>query len=199
MNIDKLRNYIVTKRITSVIIQILITILVIAIYLLIFHFIFKIDNQDIVYFSIVICYIIGWEALNALSYYRINFVLKLLLSFIGIPIFIAFHINDIYTDHCYNKSIEYSKEIEEYKRKRNKENKYIYDKDKNIVRKANEIEKEKYINEAKNDNNINVKYENDDEYYCEYCFKKISKEEYELNDNMCEECYSEYLMLHIND
>ena len=38
-----------------------------------------------------------------------------------------------------------------------------------------------------------------DEYYCENCFKKISKKEYELNDNMREESYSEYLMLHINE
>ena len=31
----------------------------------------------------------------------------------------------------------------------------------------------------------------EEKYYCERCFKEISKEEYELYDDMCEECFEE--------
>jgi NMD protein affecting ribosome stability and mRNA decay len=31
--------------------------------------------------------------------------------------------------------------------------------------------------------------DNEEEYHCEVCGRKISKEEYEDYDGMCEECY----------
>lgn len=31
----------------------------------------------------------------------------------------------------------------------------------------------------------------EEQYYCERCFKRISQEEYELYDDMCEECFEE--------
>ena len=31
----------------------------------------------------------------------------------------------------------------------------------------------------------------EEQYYCERCFKRISQEEYELYDDMCEECFGE--------
>ncbi len=30
-----------------------------------------------------------------------------------------------------------------------------------------------------------------EKFYCERCFKRISKEEYEMNDCMCEDCYTD--------
>ena len=38
-----------------------------------------------------------------------------------------------------------------------------------------------------------------EEYYCERCFKKISEEEYEMNDCMCEECYEDVVVNHQDD
>ncbi len=39
------------------------------------------------------------------------------------------------------------------------------------------------------DNTENDYFKEDDEFECEMCFKKISQEEYELYDCMCEECF----------
>lgn len=33
----------------------------------------------------------------------------------------------------------------------------------------------------------------EEEFYCERCFEKISQEEYEGNDGMCESCYEDML------
>ncbi len=38
-----------------------------------------------------------------------------------------------------------------------------------------------------------------EEYYCERCFKKISEEEYEMNDCMCEDCYEDVVVNHQDD
>lgn len=32
-------------------------------------------------------------------------------------------------------------------------------------------------------------FSENEEFECEICFKKISKEEYELNDGLCEDCF----------
>lgn len=76
--------------------------------------------------------------------------------------------------------------------------------------KIKRIWKEDYTEEAKTRYNIehpqyNIKYDlknyknnkdkevnynyPEEEYYCEMCFKKISKEEYELHECLCEDCY----------
>ena len=36
-------------------------------------------------------------------------------------------------------------------------------------------------------------------FYCERCFKKISEEEYEMNDGMCEDCYEDVVVNHQDD
>ena len=36
-------------------------------------------------------------------------------------------------------------------------------------------------------------------FYCERCFKKISEEEYEMNDCMCEDCYEDVVVNHQDD
>lgn len=53
-------------------------------------------------------------------------------------------------------------------------------------------------NDTKNEDNLdkNIAKYDDDEYECEICFKKISKEEYELYDCMCEDCFMD---LHIDN
>ena len=48
---------------------------------------------------------------------------------------------------------------------------------------------------SRENKDIKVNYE--EEYYCERCFKKISHEEYELNDCMCEDCYTEVYFFHM--
>lgn len=37
--------------------------------------------------------------------------------------------------------------------------------------------------------NEDISNEYEEKYYCEMCFKRISKEEYELHECLCEECY----------
>lgn len=39
-----------------------------------------------------------------------------------------------------------------------------------------------------NTNNFNTEIE---KFYCERCFKRISEEEYEMNDCMCESCFTD--------
>ena len=52
------------------------------------------------------------------------------------------------------------------------------------------LENENKEESENNADNIDKLFE-DEEYECERCFKKISEEEYELNDGMCEECNME--------
>ena len=50
---------------------------------------------------------------------------------------------------------------------------------------------EKYKQQEINrDKNIDINFP-EEKYYCERCFKEISQEEYELYDDMCEECFEE--------
>ena len=46
---------------------------------------------------------------------------------------------------------------------------------------------EKNLNETEGFNCISEEYEK--EYFCDLCFKKITQEEFEIYDHMCEECY----------
>ena len=39
----------------------------------------------------------------------------------------------------------------------------------------------------------------EESFYCERCFKKISEEEYEMNDGMCEDCYEDVVVNHQDD
>lgn len=57
-------------------------------------------------------------------------------------------------------------------------------------KKENKIIKKSY--EAYNTNAINNPTKNKkQEFYCERCFKVISAEEYELNDCLCEDCFTD--------
>ena len=56
----------------------------------------------------------------------------------------------------------------------------------------NNCNKKRNVTTIQNNNYIAEDYsikENPEEYECEMCFKKISEEEYELYDCMCEECF----------
>ena len=77
---------------------------------------------------------------------------------------------------------------------------YYYSNDKTIPVKTKTVEeiKEKYIpsidDELDDDIEKDIFDEDEDEkleYECERCFKKISFEEYETNDCMCEDCYQD--------
>lgn len=45
-------------------------------------------------------------------------------------------------------------------------------------------------NKKRVDNDSNYS-STEEEFYCERCFKKISEDEYEMCDGMCEECFDE--------
>lgn len=56
-----------------------------------------------------------------------------------------------------------------------------------ILKEVNAIEKKYNNTPSYNSYDFNTK----EEYECERCFKKISEEEIELYDGMCEECFDE--------
>ena len=64
-----------------------------------------------------------------------------------------------------------------------------FERDMRIQRLINEYSKpHKSSSNSNHYDNIKI---NKEEYYCERCFKKISEEEFELYDCMCEECFEE--------
>jgi hypothetical protein len=67
-----------------------------------------------------------------------------------------------------------------------------------IKRPVSQTEKDRLIKEYSKSHTSKKKSYNDfddckleEEFYCERCLKKISEEEYEFNDCMCEECYED--------
>lgn len=74
-------------------------------------------------------------------------------------------------------------------------NKYTHTKDitstqNNTYKSSYDIEKEILIDNINDTDDAENDYlTEEDEYECEMCFKKITREEYELYDCMCEECF----------
>jgi hypothetical protein len=66
----------------------------------------------------------------------------------------------------------------------------------------NQVEKNRLIKEYSKPHTSKKKVYNNfdnyksEEFYCERCLKKISEDEYEMNDCMCEDCYTD---VHLND
>ena len=177
----KKNSEIIVHEFLSGIIKILIFILILAIYALIWHFICKTNNTNIIGWTFAISYFLGWQFLDLLGYR--GGIWKFLLSIIGIPIFLGVTIIDAYNNH-----MKENKEIEKSTNKiKLKKNEYKYTPKSNIVQEKNEEE---------NENNDLF---DEPEYYCERCYKKISKEEYELNDWMCEDCYAELEMMDMEE
>ncbi len=92
-------------------------------------------------------------------------------------------------------SIERKDRTEELSRKDNLNN-VNYTKTNTIITKSKVMSKEDYIPiiDEEIDNNAKKDFWDEDEKLeceCERCFKKISFEEYELNDFMCEDCYQD--------
>jgi Zn finger protein HypA/HybF involved in hydrogenase expression len=90
-------------------------------------------------------------------------------------------------------------EIKEKNEKKKSKVKYSY----NSYSPISQSEKNRLIKEyskphikTKTYNNYNKFKSEDEEFYCERCFKKISEDEYEMNDCMCEDCYTD---VHLND
>ena len=52
-----------------------------------------------------------------------------------------------------------------------------------------EINEEEIITDEIDEGSVNQYIDNQEEFECEMCFKKISEEEYELYDGMCEDCF----------
>ena len=163
---------------------ILLSIALTLIYLLVWHFaILIINNEDVTFWSKVIFAIFGF---NIVTYYensinmdrklrfvngenlritynfKIPFILKIVITPIAIPLFISTYVCDWITEHIYKDEIA-------------KEEKAIHN----------------YKNISNLNYNTNFNYDNSfkEEYYCEMCFKKITEEEYENFDGMCEECF----------
>jgi hypothetical protein len=85
-------------------------------------------------------------------------------------------------------------EIKEKNEKKKPKVKYSYNSNLPI----SQSEKNRLIKEyskphikTKTYNNYNNFKSDDEEFFCERCFKKISEDEYEMNDGMCEECYTD--------
>lgn len=174
----KLRNFVILIRF------ILLSIALSLIYLLIWHFvILAINNEDVTFWSKVIFTIIGFylvtyyeQSINTgrfarfingenlrISYsFHINFIFKVILTPIAIPLFISTYVCDWITD-------------------------YIYKEENTNTTTSVNI----YTNISKENNNTNFNYDNffKEKYHCEMCFKKITDEEYENFDGMCEECF----------
>lgn len=48
-----------------------------------------------------------------------------------------------------------------------------------------------YVREKTTKRDVNDFHIEEEKFYCERCFKRISEEEYEMNDCMCEDCYTD--------
>lgn len=181
---------------------ILLSIFFILIYLIIWHFIYKIGNEDVNYLGTIICLIFGWKRLGhyekSMTYkmiidyenfrysykFKINTFWKIILTPIVIPLMISAYVCDFISDYIYKDNIP-PKENENTKTSTNTR-----------IKTAEEIEKElkEYQKKYKSSNSKSKIYtynDYDEEYYCEMCFKKITKEDYELYDCMCEDCFFE--------
>ena len=180
----KLRNLIIFIRF------ILLSIVLSLIYLLLWHFIIVIiiNDEGITLLSKIVFAIIGF---NLITYYEnnmdtariarflngenvrpsyhfeINPLLRIILIPIAIPVFISTYICDLITDHIYG------------------------DETTNTITSVPTNPANKYTHITHKNYNTDTNYDNyfKDEYYCEMCFKKITEEEYDNFDGMCEECF----------
>lgn len=180
----KLRNLIIFIRF------ILLSIVLSLIYLLLWHFIIVIiiNDEGITLLSKIVFAIIGF---NLITYYEnnmdtariarflngenvrpsyhfeINPLLRIILIPIAIPVFISTYICDLITDHIYG------------------------DETTNTITSVPTNSANKYTHITHKNYNTDTNYDNyfKDEYYCEMCFKKITEEEYDNFDGMCEECF----------
>lgn len=189
-----------TLRILMIIIRfILLSILFVLIYLVLWHFIYKIGNGYINFWGPIICLIIAWKRLSYYEeaityklhhdYERINHsyefeiypLLKIILTPIAIPLMVSSYVCDFISNRIY---------------------KYNEDESKNTNVKADtkiktveEIERDRKEYESKyksNNNSTTYDYSDfEEEYYCEICLKRITEEDYELYDFMCENCFFE--------
>ncbi len=109
-------------------------------------------------------------------YVMICSYIPLLVGIIAMPFVILYFIFNV-LDECKNSVKEF---------------------DKNITAKNETPYKNTYTS-----NNCDIENNNsfmsEEEYYCERCFKRISEEEYEMNDCMCEDCYEDVVVNHQDD
>ncbi len=121
-------------------------------------------------------------------------VINYIPTFVG-GIILFLLIGVIIIDFVYIKEKDRTEEVEEYY------NHIKYIKEKNESRQsAEELIREygtiKDMENSKSDTDIDYSKRNEEVYECEMCFKKISQEEYELYDCMCEDCFMD---VHIDD
>lgn len=185
---EKLKNSIILIRF------ILLSILLSLIYLFIWHFIIVIliNDEGITILSKIVFAVIGFnlmtyyehcvdnariarflngENLRISYHFEINPLLRIILIPIAIPVFISTYISDWITDHIYGNKTT---------------NTYT-----NATRPVPTSPNNNYTHTTHKKYNTDTNYNNDfeDEYYCEMCFKKITEEEYDNFDGMCEECF----------
>lgn len=191
------------KNLMIIIRFILVSILFILIYCVIWHFIYKIGNEYVNFFGPIICLIIGWKRLGyyeeAMTYkiindyerirysykFEINPFLKIILTPIVIPLMISAYVCEFITDCIYKDNAPKSENTKNTNVNANTK-----------IKTAEEIEKnwKEYERKYKlNDNNFTTYDYSDleEEYYCEICLKRITEEDYELYDCMCEDCFFE--------
>ena len=186
---------------------ILLSVLFVLIYFVIWYFIYIIGNEDIIGWGTIICLVIGWKILEhyedcvdadrfhracngeniRISYrYKMNFLLKILLTPIAIPLKISAFVCDFITDYIYKENVT-EKDISNNTKPNNTIN--------TKIKTVEEIEKDlkEYERKYKSNNNTTTYDYSDfeEEYYCEICLKRITEEDYELYDCMCEECFFE--------
>lgn len=185
---EKLKNSIILIRF------ILLSILLSLIYLLIWHFIIVIiiNDEGVTILSKIVFAVIGFnlmtyyehcidnariarflngENLRISYHFEINPLLRIILIPIAIPVFISTYICDWITDHIYGNKTT---------------NTYT-----NITKPVSTSQNNNYTHTTHKNYNTDTNYDNyfKDEYYCEMCFKKITEEEYDNFDGMCEECF----------
>ena len=185
---EKLKNFIILIRF------ILLSILLSLIYLFIWHFIIVIiiNDEGVTILSKIVFAVIGFnlmtyyehcidnariarflngENLRISYHFEINPLLRIILIPIAIPVFISTYICDWITDHIYGNETTNTNA--------------------NITKPVSTSSNNNYTHTTHKKYNTDTNYDNDfeDEYYCEMCFKKITEEEYDNFDGMCEECF----------
>lgn len=173
MKKEKINSEAYIRNILTIIIKILIVILIMGLYILIWHFVLKAKNDNVIFWTFTICYMLGWQVLDTSTNFRT--LGKVILSIIGVPLYLSHIILKAYSKGERKRNI--NSDVEE--------NRTSY---KQIINNAITQEKEKIGD-----------FLTEPDYYCQRCFKQISKEEYELNDWMCEECYAELEMMELEE
>ena len=168
---------------------ILLCIVLSLIYLLLLYLVLTtINNEDVTFGSIIILVIIGYslityyehsidaarigrflkgENLRISYHFQFDFLFKIFLTPIAIPVFISTYICDWITNRIYGDETQNTTTS-------------------NITSPTNN-----YTHITHKNYNTDTNYDNyfKDEYYCEMCFKKITEDEYNNFDGMCEECF----------